>query len=254
MIIDDMQLNWWKSLKKVRFVSSVPGVPDLHPITPMSKYMPQWVGKAREDYKQNYKHNEKFNHITLCPGIFNMFKVGWYVPMWYDVHIQTKKGEPGFKWKVATPDITEIHNMNIIDTHGEMITKYIPRREGTIDSIVKINTPYSIIAPKGMKFLFLPMPYSDNFDFESTTGILDPTESNELNVQLNWNVKDGDVFLKAGTPLMQIIPLTNENVEMICEEATEKDIKWLNKQHYFKTHSFSPIRNKIKSLYEEWYQ
>lgn len=146
----------FKKDNTVRFVSSVAGVPDLYPITSMSEYKPEWVGKAREDYKQNYKQNEKYNHITLCPGIFNMFKVGWYVPMWYDVHISTKKNEPGFSWKVATPEMTKIHEMNIIDTHGDQITKHIPKRKGTIDNIVKINTPYSIVAPKGMKFLFLP--------------------------------------------------------------------------------------------------
>jgi len=32
----------------VRFVSSVAGVPDLYPITSMSEYKPEWVGKARE--------------------------------------------------------------------------------------------------------------------------------------------------------------------------------------------------------------
>lgn len=246
--------EFWKDLDKVRFVSTIPGVPDLYPITPMSNYKPEWVGKAREDYKNNYKQNEKGNHVTLCPGIFNLFKVGWYVPMWYDVHIQTKKGEPGFQYRVATPEMMKMYEMDIIGTHGDQITQHIPKRKGTINNIVKINTPYHIIAPVDMKFLFLPMPYADNFDYESTTGILDPAESSELNVQLNWNVEDGEVFLKAGTPLMMIIPMTKENVIMTCEEANEKDKKWINKQSFFKTHSFSPLRNKIKNLYKGYFK
>ena len=246
-----MQLTWWNNLETVRFVSSVPGVPDLYPITSMSQYRPDWTIKAREEYKQNFKQNEKFNHITLCPGIFNMFKVGWYVPMWYDVHIQTKKGKPGFSWKVATPEMTEIHDMNIIDTHGDMITKHIPKRDGRIDNIVKINTPYHVISP--VKLLFLPLPYPDHYDWESSSGILDTSNSTELNVQLYWNVKEGERFIKAGTPLMQIIPLTEENINMICRDANDYEMKWINKRPFFNSFSFSPMRKKVKEIYKRYF-
>ena len=83
--------EFWEDLDYVKFVSSVPGVADMFPIRPMSSYKPNWTKKAMEDYKKNYKPNDKGSHIALCPGIFDLFKFGWYVSAWYDVHIKHKK-------------------------------------------------------------------------------------------------------------------------------------------------------------------
>ena len=67
-----------------------------------------------------------------------------------------------------------------------------------------------------MKFLFLPMPYPDHYDWESSSGVLEPALSSELNVQLYWNVEEGERFIKAGTPLMQIVPIWEKDVNMVC--------------------------------------
>ena len=144
--------------------------------------------------------------------------------------------------------------MNVIDTHGDMITKFIPKRDGRINNIVKINTPYNIIAPPEMKFLFLPMPYPDHYDWESSSGVLEPALSSELNVQLYWNVEEGERFIKAGTPLMQIVPIWEKDVNMVCRDANEKEMRWIEKKPYWNSFSFSPVRNKVKELYKRYFQ
>ena len=246
--------EFWEDLDYVKFVSTVPGVADMFPIRPMSSYKPNWTKKAMEDYKKNYKLNDDGSHIALCPGIFDLFKFGWYVSAWYDVYIKTEKGRPGFSWRVASGDLMEQTKMNVIDTHGDMITKFIPKRDGRINNIVKINTPYNIIAPPEMKFLFLPMPYPDHYDWESSSGVLEPALSSELNVQLYWNVEEGERFIKAGTPLMQIVPISEKDLNMVCRDANEKEMRWIEKKPYWNSFSFSPVRNKVKELYKRYFQ
>ena len=247
--------EFWKDAIEVKFVSTIPGVTDMFPIKPMSEYRPNWSAKARDNYLKikldKEKQYEKHNHVALCPGIFDLFKQGWYVPAWYDVYIKTEKDKPGFSWRVASPEITAHSSMNIIDTHGDQITKHIPKRDGRIDNIVKINTPYHVISP--VKLLFLPLPYPDHYDWESSSGILDTSNSTELNVQLYWNVKEGERFIKAGTPLMQIIPLTEENINMICRDANDYEMKWINKRPFFNSFSFSPMRKKVKEIYKRYF-
>ena len=237
---------------EVKFVSTVKGVPDMFPIKPMSEYKPDWVKKAREDYKKLDK-TRKLTHITLCPAIFELFKFGWYVPMWYDVYITTGKDKRGFSWRVADTGMTRLSEVNIIETHTDRITKFIPKRKDRIDHIVKINTPYRIIAPKNIKFLFLPMPYPDHFDYECSSGLLDPAVNSEVNVQLYWNIKEGDRFIKAGSPLMQIVPITDKDLTMVCREANEREMNWVKKKPYFSSFSISPIRNKIKESYHKYF-
>ena len=238
--------------KTVKFVSTIPGVADMFPIKLMSELRPEWANKARAEYKTLDK-SIKQNHISLCPGIFDLLKLGWYVPMWYDVYVTTKKDIDGFEWKIANSALTDLAGFSIMGTHGDQIGKFIPKRDKQLDHVVKINTPYHIIAPPDLKFLFLPMPYPEHFDWESTSGVLEPATSSELNVQLNWNVKEGERFIKAGTPLMQIIPLSENNIDMECREANEKELRWINKRPYFNSFSFSPIRNKIKDLYNNYF-
>ena len=237
---------------EIKFVSTMPGISDMFPIKPMSEYTPDWTTKAREDYKKLDK-TYKNRHITLCPVIFDLFKFGWYVPMWYDVYIKTEKDKLGFSWRVADQQVTMLSDISIINTHEDNITKFLPKRKGRTNNIIKINTPYHIIAPKNIKFLFLPMPYPDHFDYESSSGVLEPSTSSELNVQLYWNIKDGERFIKAGTPLMQIVPITDKDLTMVCRDANKKETNWIKKRPYFKSFSFSPVRNRIKELYQRYF-
>lgn len=243
-------------MKKIEFVSSLPGVSDLYPIKYAKDVKSEWIIKAIEDL-QNLKNTDiKYKHITKCPGIFDLFKTGYIVSMWYDVYIKTEKEKPGFSWRIADGDLIKNSQMNIIDTHGDKITNHIPVRKGQLKDIVKINTPYQIIAPKNLKFIFLPIAYPDHFDYESTIGILDPSISNELNIQLKWNILEGEILIKAGTPLMQIIPLSNENFDIVCREETQREKMWRDKKRFFNTHTFntSKIRNKIKDVYERYFK
>jgi len=147
--------------------------------------------------------------------------------------------------------MTKQGDMNIIDTHGDDITKHIPKREGRIENIVKINTPWHVISP--VKLLFLPMPYPDHYDWESSSGVLESANSTELNVQLYWNVEDGEKFIKAGTPLMQIIPLTEMNYNLICRDANEYELEWIKKRPYFNSFSFSPVKKKVREIYDRYF-
>ena len=239
---------------KIEFVSTLSGVSDMFPILPSSKYWPKWISKATADYKANMDKTEKFRHVAQCPGIFAMFKTGYIVTSLYDVVISTSKNERGFQWKVADADLIEHAKMKLVDTHGDQIGKHIPKRKGQIENIVKINTPYHIIAPKGVKFMFMPLPYPDSFDYESVTGILDPAESSELNIQLNWYKEEGEVLIKAGTPLMYILPISEKEYSVVSRDATEKEMNWIKKRRYFNSFSFTPIRNKVKTLYEKYFQ
>ena len=98
------------------------------------------------------------------------------------------------------------------------------------------------------------MPYPDHYDWESSSGVLEPALSSELNVQLYWNVEEGERFIKAGTPLMQIVPIWEKDVNMVCRDANEKEMRWIKKKPYWTSFSFSPTRNKVKELYKRYFK
>jgi hypothetical protein len=106
------------------------------------------------------------------------------------------------------------------------------------------------IGSVGLKFLILPVSYSDSFEFEHVPGILDPGLSSEINLQLRWYVTNGVHTIKAGTPVAQIIPLSEKTYQMVCRNATAWDNLWVTKRRFLNNFSFSVQRKKLKDAYE----
>jgi hypothetical protein len=236
-------------MKTIEFFSTMPGVADAFPIAPAKNFRPKWMQVAKDDYiKTINERQDKFNHIYQCPGIFELYRHGFIVPMWYDALIVTDKNKRGFGFITPTNDLQQDGRI-LIDKHDDKLTQMIPPRPHSLPFIVKINTPWNIIAPKGVKFLMMPITYPDSHEFENAIGILDPGVSCEINFQLWWNIKDGETLLKAGTPMVHLIPLSPELYDVVCRDMTEHDKTWINKRKYLQHFSFRPKRNLIKEFY-----
>lgn len=234
---------------KIEFFSNVEGVADLYPIYEAKQYKPQWI-KTAIDHHKSIKQGEQ--SILRCPGIFDVMKRGFIVPMWYDVKITTDPAKTGFAWEIASSEFQRMTEMEVITTHGNGILQNLPQRNDRLREIVKINVPWHVKSP--VPLMFMPIPYTDDFDFESTIGLLEPWKSDELNAQLYWRKLEGTRLLKAGTPLYQLIPLTNEDVEFEVRDANEDDKKWLKKKHYWQLSTFDyyKLRGKLGEVYKKW--
>ena len=249
-------------MKTIEFFSTIPGVAEAFPIIEAKHYKPDWTKSVIKDLaekkskfgKEFHYDSGRFTHLAYCPGIFDLFKTGYIVPMWYDVNVKTETNKPGFSWEIPDKHFGTLSDLKFIDTHNERISSLIPKRKGTINNIVKISTPWNVIVPRGLKLLCLPISYPDHYDYESTTGLLDPSQSSEINIQMNWNVENGTRLLKAGTPLMHIIPLSEKSFNLETRTATEKDLRWTKMQKYIKTFSFGPTRQLASKIYKRYFK
>lgn len=238
-------------MKTITFFSTVPGLAETLPIIPARDLNLHWAKRARQDYIDTAKKQLGSLHIYQCPGIFDLLSTGYIIPMWHDVIITTNGDDRNFEFTIPTPDLNELmgDKKQIIGKQESGIGTLVPVRPWACDSLLKINTPWHVIAPKGVKFLMIPIAYPDSFEFESSTGILDPSHSSEINVQAFWNIKRGEHYLKAGTPLAQLIPLSSEEFKMECRDASTYDQLWLDKLKFLKHFTFRLKRNVIKNAY-----
>ena len=202
-------------MERIKFVSKLKGLSNLMPIVEAKEIGREWTKKAKEDYLRVKELFTDFDHPYRCPGMFELMKTGYIVRAWFDFTIKTMPDNPGFKWEVKKETIGP---RNLIDTHTNDIMSLIPRSPNTLKSIIKIHTPWNVVAPKGLKFIFLPITYPDHFEFSNVMGILDPTLSKEINIQLDWHILEGEHTVKSGTPLGQLVPLTEKSYEMICQD------------------------------------
>lgn len=241
-------------MRKIEFFSSIDGLQDAFPIKLASEQNFKWVDQARKNYKSHVQQEEgRQAHIYRCPGIFDVMESGYIIPMPWDLTIETN-GMEDFKWHVPTGDIVDLFHHTVASGHKPGTTSnLLPPKAGSFDTVIKINTPWNIIAPPDVKFLMIPIPYPDSYEFEGLIGILDPGLSTEVNVQLRWNIPEGRYTIKAGTPLAQLIPLTSEKFMLETRYMTDKDERWLKKRQYFNNATFLMNRPLLKKMYAKFF-
>lgn len=240
-------------MKKIEFFSTIDGVADAVPIIEAKDYTAKWVNSAKQDYiAELKKQTGRFNHVFQCPGIFDLANYGYIIPMWHDVLIRTNGDPSGFSWMIPADELTDLAgHRDLIGTHTPGLANYLPKKPGAINAFVKINTPWHVVAPRGLKFLMIPIAYPDSYEFESTIGILDPGISSEINVQLYWNIRNGEHTIKAGTPLAHLIPLSDEKYELVCRTMNDRDKSWIAKRQFFNNFTFKLKRNIVKDFYNK---
>lgn len=240
---------------KIEFFSEVEGLAESVPIINAKDYKMNWFDASRADYLNTLNDNKglTFAHAYRCPGIFDLYNHGFFLPAWCDIRIETNGDPSGFKWVLPNADLLDLmEDKPIINTHSfDGVGKHIPVPPNTLRTIIKINSPWHVMAPKGVKFLINPIPYSDDFTFTNATGILDPSISSEINFQLYWHNLNGVHTIKAGTPLIHMIPITEKKYELICRDKNARDELWIKKRKFLNNFTFMLKRNYMKKSYEK---
>jgi len=89
--------------------------------------------------------------------------------------------------------------------------------------------------------------YGGESRFTAATGTLDPREAPNCNIQLFWHVMDGVEIIKAGTPLVQYIPMPKYmDPEFEISEDYEKIEKQNRVLKYLATHTHTRDHKLIK--------
>lgn len=243
-------------MREIVFFSTMNGVADAFPIDHAKNFSFNWVEKSRNDYKKELEANKgsRFSHLYRCPGIFDIMGSGYIIPMPWDVSIETKGDGKHFAWSFPSEDLQTMFQPPLLNGHfADQTAKFLPIKPNSLETIIKLNTPWHCIVPEGVKFLMMPIPYPDNYDFENVTGILDNSISSEINFQLRWNVLDGLRTIRAGTPMVQLIPLTDEKFKLTVRNATNHDLKWVEKRNYYNNCTMAINRPLMQRLYRKYF-
>ena len=240
-------------MKKIEFFSTIQGVAGAFPIIPAKDYMPKWVPDCRDNYKQKLAmlNGTRSTHTYRCPGIFDILRTGYYVTLPWDLTIETRGDGQNFKWIVPDSELAELMAPIPLVLAHSAAGANLPNPPGSMQGLVKINTPWNVKLPKGVKLMMLPLSYTDVFEYAHVPGILDPGFSTELSLMLRWFKLSGTYTIKAGTPLCHLIPITDENLELECRDANDWDRLWVQKKRYLNNMSFFVLRNKIKEAYNK---
>lgn len=202
--------NFLQPTPKVKFTPMFPGLETFMPIVPAKEIKPRWLDLARADFSAELSKGYPPNRLVSihkCPGIISMLGTGWVLRSWQDFTITTNGDGTSFKWS-APVNLVKYRQSPDID---DMVAKRMPLRENTLKTIVKFNSPWFVDMPKGWNLMFMPMMYSDETRFTSAPGILDTEVDAGLHVQLYWHCLNSVEVIRAGTPLVHLIPVRKDS-------------------------------------------
>ena len=183
-----------------------------------------WIKNMMEHLK---KHKNWRAHTGRCPGIISVVRLGWIHKAYQNFTIETNGDMNTFRWET---DIDQAKT-----SYGKIIGDYVNFHETeqladfklmplhTLNTLIKINSPWYVNIPKGYRLLCMPVPYPCNNAFTAAFGILD--QDNVLNVPLYWHVPNGKVLVKKGTPLCQYVLLKDHDCVHVNEMISKKEIE-----------------------------
>lgn len=207
---------------KFEFYTNNPAALKYYPVQSTTHELPKMLKKV--------KKIETETSIRKCPGIVDYNKMGYVVYTWQDIEIETENNGEVFQWKtplnindfevkteINGPPLSEVMYMR-----PELFYDYFPR-PNTLKCVLKINTPWSVKMPKGYSLIYAPLWYDNETRFSVIPGIFNSPEHNYLNIQIYWHVLGGKETIKAGTPLVRLIPIRNEQFDFVSRMSTNQE-------------------------------
>ena len=250
-------MKFWNRRNRIEFFHTEPSIIENFPIIESKDLKLNWVKKARQDFQTTKSHidnNPKFTHLTRCSGIFDLFKYGYIIPLHKDIIIKSNGDNFDFGMNHCEDLSFDLERQT---STSESDVKLVPTPPWAADVVIKMKTGWSVIAPKGVKFLMLPIAYPDTFNFTPAMGILDPAASTQVNFQMFWNEKDGEeIVIPAGTPLGHLIPLSEKKYQMVQRNMNRQDQMWIAKYHSALSATFNrpAMKTKIANMYNQYWK
>ena len=213
------------------------------PIRRAREFIPQWwkdIPNVYHDSEDQYKTlATRKPTMKRCPGIIEYYKKGFMIPLWTDIEIIVDKNINQNGWSTA------LGNEGSVELHPDYQKgKFLSSGRWFHN---KIPSPWKIETTQQLDFLYLQPHWSLN---ELNSDIMIPNGhisfykyNHATNVQMFINKEtDRIVNIKAGTPILHLVPLTEKNMKLHvqydenrCDILNKKEVPFSFKSEYYTT-------------------
>lgn len=205
------------------FISN-PAVPKLFPVEKSNKFVPDWWKQIPSIVPAVGKNPEvpiQRPTIKKCPGFFNLYNLGFMIPLWSDIAIKTEEsGKCSYDYSVSmrAPDIApgEFHSPMQLNYNFKDFIHF------------KFVSPWLFREKTGVKFLFSEPSWNMENHLNKLhvlPGIADFKTQNASNINVFLPKTDNYFVLEAGTPLVQLIPISEKSIELEIHEVGEEEYR-----------------------------
>lgn len=207
-----------------------------NPIKPASECMPEWI----KDMPSTYKADGFIPAPTVkrCPAVIGMMTHGLMIPLWSDLVIGINPIERAFRWQFADEETNaKPHNVAQWDRFAN------PSEYGHM----KIISPWMIVTKKEIPFLWTHPFFNTDIDLKYKLVPAITEYKHQHATHINMFVKtstEGDILIKASTPMAHVIPMTDKKVEIRTHLVEEHEYKKMLQPSIFFINNYKKIIGK----------
>lgn len=195
----------------IKIVTHVGGAyaTDITTIKLASSVKPDWLLKQKANPPK-----EKF---VNCPGMDDMLQAGYLLCAWTDIHI--KANLSGISVKMLNDYGLRAEPMSHIPVMGIAKTASNVKLQ-----VLKLPSPWCVFAKSGYSAHVLPALFHSPFldDIYVYPGIVDYDKFSSINFIFSA-LRECEITIPAGTPLLQIIPFRREVITAEVGKATQRE-------------------------------
>lgn len=159
--------------------------------------------------------------IKHCSGFNQLMNTGFIIPLWTDVAIESTQHD--LKW------YSELKFEGTHHAPEQLWNNFYSEWHH-----LKIQSPWVIKANKKIKFAWIPTTWHDDAHkhlYEMMTGVIEYYYQHTTNINLFIKKNGGIIEWKSGTPLIHLIPLSDDKVEIKTHLVDDKEFNKINPQY-----------------------
>lgn len=174
---------------------------------PARKLMPEWFKNLSTRVDQSNPSHDENATIKRCPPFLDAMCAGWIIPLAGDVEITSSSGAEGVNWKSN-------HHKTLIEQHTQA---QVANNPNTPKPPLKFLNWWMMKVPVGYSILFVPPLNRPDFRFQCISGLVDDGYMGNgaleyINFPFFFTATNYSGIIKAGTPLVQAIPIKRDEV------------------------------------------
>lgn len=212
---------------------------------PARKLMPEWFKNLPAKVDANQESFKENATIKRCSPFLDALCAGWIIPLAGDVEITSTGGATGVTWNSQ-------HHKILIQTHGQSQVEGNPQ---TPKPPLKWLNWWAIKLPPGYSMLFVPPLNRPDFRFQCFSGFVDDGYMGNgaleyINFPFFFTATNYTGIIKAGTPLVQAIPIARDEMlkssrTINIKELAKEDLNLMTDTRKRREEEWSLYRNKI---------
>ena len=182
-----------------------------------SKFLPDWFRGLPREMDMKDEHGLPGLTVKACLPVTDIMSLGWIIPLPVDIRagIHPKTGQFNFHWHETSP-------FKPLDMHhpGQIGSDKPGPFAGAMP--FKFLNPWRVVLPAGWSAQFLHPINHLELPFRAFNGAVDCDSLDvPVNVPFLWMGGGEDTHLRAGTPMVQVVPYQRAAMRLTSDIRAE---------------------------------